>query len=213
MLFEEVLAIVGQAPVFETGLLLAGDVNPPYLRRQLSDWVNSGKLWQLRRGLYALAPPYQKTTPHPFLVANRMVAGSYVSLQAALSYYGLIPEHVPVVTSVTTRRPGEWENPVGAFSYRHIRPELFFGFERQAVTSEQFAYVARPEKALLDLIYLQSGGDSLPFLASLRLQNLDQFDMVQFERFVARVGKPKLKRAAASVAEIVTAEAETYEPL
>jgi len=49
---------------------------------------------------------YYKVKPHPFVVANRMVRGSYVSCQSALAHYGLIPEHVPVVTSITTARPG-----------------------------------------------------------------------------------------------------------
>ena len=92
MIFEKLLKIVEAEPVFETGLLLAGDENPFDVRKQLSRWVNSGRIYQLRRGLYALAPPYQKTTPHPFLIANRMVRGSYVSCQSALAFYGLIPE-------------------------------------------------------------------------------------------------------------------------
>jgi predicted transcriptional regulator of viral defense system len=213
MVFEELLAIVGQSPLFDTGLLLAGDVNPDYLRRQLSDWVKRGRLWQLRRGLYALAPPYQKTTLHPFLAANRMVAGSYVSVQAALGYYGLIPEHVTAVTSVTTRRPGEWNNPVGQFIYRHIQPKLFFGYERREVSAAQFAYVASPEKALLDLIYLQPEGESSLFLESLRLQNLDQFDVAKFKKFVERAHKPKLFRAVDAVSRIVATELEAYESL
>jgi len=75
-------------------------------------------LYQLRRGLYALAPPYQKVKPHPFTIANRMVRGSYVSSQSALSHYGLIPEVVPVVTSVTASRRGQWETELGNFLFR-----------------------------------------------------------------------------------------------
>ena len=59
MEFQELLHVVGDEPLFETGLLLAGDVNPDNVRRQLSRWTAAGKLYQLRRGLYALAPPYQ----------------------------------------------------------------------------------------------------------------------------------------------------------
>jgi predicted transcriptional regulator of viral defense system len=88
--------------------LLAGAVDADDVRRQLSRWVNAGRLYQLRRGLYALAPPFQRARPHPFLVANRLVRGSYVSQQAALAHYGLIPEAAPVVTSVMTGRPGRW---------------------------------------------------------------------------------------------------------
>ena len=150
--FSDLLSIVGDSPVFETGLLLAGDESPSYIRRQLSEWVNTGKVWKLRRGLYALAPPYQKTAPHPFLVANQMVSGSYVSLQSALAYYGLIPEYVPVTTSVTTLRPGEWDTPIGQFAYRHIQANLFFGYHAIVLDNRQSAWIASPEKALLDLI-------------------------------------------------------------
>src|SRR6185369_8767235 len=105
MEFAKLLQIVGNEPVFETGLLLAGAVDPKDVRRQLSRWTKAGRLFQLRRGLYALAPPFQKIKPHPFVIANRLMPGSYVSNQSALAHYGLIPEYVPVVTSVTTARP------------------------------------------------------------------------------------------------------------
>ncbi len=85
MKFGELLAIVDHEPVFETGLLLSGDREPADARRQLSRWVARGWLYRLRRGLYALAPPHAKTRPHPFLIANQLVRGSYVSLQSALA--------------------------------------------------------------------------------------------------------------------------------
>lgn len=213
MRFDELLAIAGHEPVFETGLLLAGRVNPDYVRRQLSDWVRAGKLWQLRRGLYALVPPYQKVRPHPFLIANRLVTGSYVSLHTALAYYDLIPEHVTVVTSVTTKRPGGWETPVGHFTYRHIRPGLLFGYERLRVDHDQHALIAKPAKALLDLVYLHAGGDSLAFLESLRLQNLDRLDVDQVLQMAEQAGKPKLRRAARLIAKLAAAEEEAYETL
>lgn len=213
MYFADLLTIVGREPVFDTGLLLAGDVDPNYLRRQLSEWVSAGKVWQLRRGLYALAPPYQKVKPHPFLVANRLVSGSYVSTEAALAYYGLIPEYVATVTSVTTRRPGQWSTPLGDYFYRHIQNDLFFGSEHQSVDREQHAFVATAEKALLDLIYLQPGGDERPYLDSLRLQNLDRLDSTLLKKSAEMTGKPKLIRAVGNILELVTREAGAYEVL
>jgi predicted transcriptional regulator of viral defense system len=213
MQFNELMAIVGQEPVFETGLLLSGSVNPDYLRRQLSEWVQMGKLWQLRRGLYALAPPYQKIVPHPFLVANRLSPGSYVSLQTALAYYSLIPEQVAVITSVTTQRPGTWQTPQGVFTFQHIQPALLFGYERVLVAPGQYAFMAMPEKALLDLVYLQPGGDSAAYLASLRLQNLDRLDVGRLSRFAEQTGKPKLRRAAKLMADLALVEANAYEVL
>ncbi len=213
MEFTHLIEIVGDEPVFETGLLLAGDVDPANVRRQLSRWVKAGRLYRLRRGLYALASPFQKVKPHPFLIANRMVRGSYVSLQSALASYGLIPEVVPVVTSVATARPGRWETPLGVYQFHHIKTELFFGYRLAEVSPGQHAFVATPEKALLDLTYLQPGGDRPEYLWELRLQNLDRFDLDELQRLAERAGSPKLQRVSAFVAELARAEVEEYEVL
>jgi predicted transcriptional regulator of viral defense system len=213
MEFAELLQLVGREPVFETGFLLAGERNPDSLRRRLTDWVRAGRLIQLRRGLYSLALPYQKTIPHPFLIANRLVPGSYVSLQAALAHYDLIPEYTPLVTSVTARRPGAWTTPFGELVYRVIRAEYLFGYERKAVAPEQAAYIATPEKALLDLVYLTPGGEKRAYLESLRLQNLEQLNPVKLIDMVDRMGKPKLGRAASVIQELASQEAASFVPL
>ena len=213
MKFEELLHIVGSEPVFDTGLLLAGNVDPDGVRKQLSLWTKAGKLYQLRRGVYALAPPYQQSKPHPFVLANHLARGTYDSCQSALAYYGLIPEYVPSVTSVTTSRTGCWETPLGRFEYRHIKQELFYGYRSEAFAMGQTAMVAGPEKALLDLVYLQPGGDAPEYLRELRLQNLEQLDMDILHRQAERVQSPKLVRAARHIKELALAESEAYETL
>lgn len=213
MEFGRLLQIVGDEPVFETGLLLAGDVDPAHIRRQLSRWTAAGRLVQLRRGVYALAPPFQKRHPHPFLVANRLVRASYVSLQSALAHHGLIPEAVPVVTSVTAGRPGRWETGLGTFEYRHVKQALWWGYQRLALGAGQLAFVATPEKALLDLVYLQPGGDRTAYLRELRLQNLDTLRLDELGRLALRSRQPKLHRAAAVVAELAAEDEGAYEAL
>jgi predicted transcriptional regulator of viral defense system len=213
MEFARLIEIVGHEPVFETGLLLAGEVNPANVRRQLSRWTKAGRLYQLRRGLYALAPPFQKVKPHPFVVANRLVRGSYVTCQSALAHYGLIPEHVPIVISVTTGRPARWETPLGVYQFRHIKTELLRGYRLIDLGGGQKAFVATPEKALLDLIYLQPGGDAPDYLRELRLQNLDRLDVDELRRQADLAQSPKLRRAATFVAELARSEAQEYEML
>lgn len=208
MELTRLLDIVGNEPVFETGLLLAGAVNPTDVRRQLSRWTKAGRLYQLRRGLYALAPPFQKVKPHPFVVANRMMRSSYVSLQSALGYYGLIPDIVPVTTSVTTGRPNRWDTPLGVYSFRHIKTEYFSGYRLIDLGGNQQAFVATPEKALLDLVHLQPGGDTPEYLQELRLQSLDELDLERLQFQADQASSPKLKRAAAAVAEGVQPEEE-----
>lgn len=199
--------------MFETGLLLAGDLDPASVRRQLSRLTSSGRLIQLRRGLYALAPPYRKVKPHPFLVANRITRPSYVSLQSALSYHGLIPEYVPVITSVTTSRPGRFNTPLGDFLYRHIKTGFFFGYLTEDVGGGQRAVVATPEKALFDLLYLQPGSDQPAYLQELRLQNLDSLRIGELVRLARDSGSPKLRRAVKRIEDMVREEAEEYEHL
>jgi predicted transcriptional regulator of viral defense system len=213
MKFEELLEIVGDEPVFETGLLLAGEVDPANVRRQLSRWTAAGRIYQLRRGVYALAPPYQKVTPHPFVVANALMDGAYVSLQAALAHYGVIPEYTPVVTSVTTGRPGRWETPLGVYAFRHVKIDWFHGYRRLEVDGGQQAFVATPEKALLDLVYLEPGADRPAYLNALRLQALDRLDVVRLDRLARESSSPKLQRAAQAIAALAQAEVEEYETL
>ena len=213
MKFEELLEIVDSEPLFETGFLLAGDVDPAEIHGQLSRWVRAGRLDQIRRGLYALAPPFQRARPHPFVVANRLVPGSYVSLQSALAHASLIPESVPVTTSVSAGRPGRWDTPQGTYVFRHIQPDFLTGFRRTSVGGGMEALLATPEKALLDLVYLETDGDSPAYLSELRLQNLDGLDLSELHRLAEASGKPKLRRAADQIAHLAETEAEEYEAL
>ena len=148
MKFEELVEIVADEAVFETGLLLAGNVDASNLRRQLSRWTRAGRLLQMRRGLYALAPPWQKRKPQPFLVANRLASGSYVSGFSALAFAQAIPEYVAEVTSCTGGRPCAYRTPLGRFSFRRLKPKLCFGYRQVALSGGQQAFLAEPEKAL-----------------------------------------------------------------
>jgi hypothetical protein len=133
-------------------------------------------------------------------------------LQSALAYYGLIPEAVPQVTSVTSRkRTQTFTTPLGQFSYRSLQPDLFSGFQLVEMSPTQWAFLARPEKALLDLVYLTPKGEGPAFLNTLRLQNLDLLDLEWMQNFVAEIGKPKLIRAVDNLAQM--APGERYQTL
>jgi len=179
---------------------------------QLTRWVNKGHIYQLRRGLYSIAPPYQKIKPHPYLVANHLQKASYVSLESALAYYGLIPEVVNTTTSVSTGRPERLETPLGIYEFRHLKTNLLFGYQMTNL-GEQSALVATPEKALLDLIYLQSGCCSTAYLNELRLQNTEQLDLVLIEKQSEKFGTPKMLNAAKEIARIISGETSKFEVL
>ncbi|HEK85858.1 MAG: type IV toxin-antitoxin system AbiEi family antitoxin domain-containing protein [Candidatus Saccharicenans sp.] len=189
------MAIVGKEPAFTSSLFLAGNKNPSEIRRQLSRWTKAGRLIQLRRGLYTFSDHYQKNPPHLFLIANKMKRASYVSLQSALSYYELIPEYVPAITSVTIGRPETLTNPFGLFIYKHIKKSLFFGYRLVELGSGQSAFMATSEKALLDLLYLTPGSDNPDYLKELRLQNLEILNLEILLEYSARFKSKKITRS------------------
>lgn len=217
MEFEELLKLVGNEPVFETALLLVGKVKPENMRLQLTRWKNSGRVYQLRRSLYAIAPPYQKIKPHPFLIANRMQRASYVSGQSALAFYGLIPDTVQVTLSVTAGRPEHLETPLGIFEFRHIKPDLLRGYRMVTLQSpdqrKQQALVATPGKALLDLIYLQPGGDAREFIQALRLQNLERLDLEDLRHQAEIFHSLKIQRAVKVISDLTQSDTQEYDAL
>ena len=202
MKYSELLRLVREEPVFSTGFLLAGRSDSADVARQLSRWTAEGKIVQLRRGLYMLASDHQRHAPHRFTIANLIQKGSYVSLQSALAFFSMIPERVPVATSVTTGRPRFLETGAGSYQFRHIQPELFFGYQATDLGDGSSAFLAFPEKALLDLIHLTPRSADPVFLRELRLQNLDTLDMKRLREFAQRGRRKKWLRAAALVKEI-----------
>lgn len=199
MKFSNLLETVGGLPLFRSGLLLAGDRDPADVRRQLARWTAAGKILQLRRNVYVLAPPWRRVEPHPFLIANELHPPSYISLQSALAYYGMIPEAVPVTTSITSGRPLQIDTPLGRYLYRHVRQEAFFGYDSHPLWRGQTALLADAAKALLDLVYVTPKGEAMDHLESLRLEALDQAPATALRAHARRWGKPKIERAADNI--------------
>ena len=212
MTFANLLHIVGDEPVFDTGFLAADTSRPNELAGQLGRWRRAGKIHQLRRGLYALAPPYRKTFPEPFLVANRISPGSYVSGVAALAHYGAIPEAVFEVTSCGPGRPGGRSTPLGRFSYRFLKPALRTGYRLLEFVGGQRAFVATPEKAFLDLAWFHPDGDDPAWIEELRL-DLEAFSAEALMTAAAATGSPKLTRAAAYLATQVDDPEQAFRQL
>ena len=210
MQFKKFEELTRPLDVFESNLVLPFYASPQQAHRQLSDWTRANKLLQLRRGLYAFPPPYAGERPTSYQIANQLVRPSYISLQSALSYYGLIPEHVASVTSVTTGRPITLKNDFGRFMFRHIKTNFFFGFQYQQISNTQSAFIATPEKALLDLIYLTPDGDNKAYIQELRLQNLEIINLERLSQFIETANQPKLYRAGALISSIVKEEHEEY---
>lgn len=211
MKYDDFLNFVGHEPVFTSAIFRVLNIPTERIQQQLVRWVKTGRVIQLRRGVYTLAEPYRRVDPHPFLIANRLKKASYISLQSALAYHGMIPEYVPVVTSVTTGRPEYLQTKLGGFLFKHIKKLLFKDYLAVEVTSSQFAFVATPEKAFLDLVYLTPKSDTDAYLKELRLENLDKINRLLLMEIARSSGSPKLIRSAQRFIRL--AEAERYEEL
>lgn len=195
MKFDALVQRVPEDGLFTTGQILSGEGQPEDLRRQLARWVRAGKVMQLRRGVYLLNAPYARRSAHPFHVANTLHRASYVSLQSALAHYGMIPEYVPVTTSVTTGRPEDVSTPVGRFHFRHITKSRFCGFVEVEFAPGQKALLATPYKALVDLLYLAHHSDHPDYLQELRIVRPPDFDTEKLFRTAEHNGSAKVLRA------------------
>lgn len=211
MKYDELLEVVGTEPLFETGLLMAGAADPPALQRQLSRWVRAGRLVKLRRGLYAVASPHRTTTPDPFVVSNRLVRPSYVSLESALHYHEIIPDVPFAVTAVTTGRAGMHDTPLGRFLFHHIRTDRLWGSQEiEIAAGQRGAWIARPEKALIDLLYLNRASDAPAYLRQLRLQNTERLDVGVLMDMATRFRSAKVSRAVETVVSLMREDAEGW---
>lgn len=121
--------------------------------------LKANELLQVRRGLYVLAKKYQPNNIHPFVLAQQLMPGSYVTAESALSFHGWIPEAVRSVLSVTAKGKSlSYEHEtLGRFEFR--RMTVNSGYFLQAVVrhelQHQVALIAEPLRALLDLVYLR----------------------------------------------------------
>ncbi len=207
MEFEQLLEETQGLPLVNTRVLSAKGVNPLSLRVQISRWVKSGKLIQLKREMYLLAEQYRKISAPEFYIANTLKSPSYISLEKALEYHGLIPEAVSVFTSVTTKRPETLDTPVGRYDYRHVGPSLFFGYTSLTIEG-QTVFLATSEKALLDFFYLKHVKVSLDYLTEMRLQNVGNIKMAKLTEYGCRFKKKGLMRSIEIVKHYIKEESK-----
>ena len=126
---------------------------PGFDKNNLGRWAKKGFLIKLRNGYYTFLE-YRGKPDISLFLANRIYRPSYISLHTALSFYELIPELVVQITSVTSLKTASFTNPFGSFSYQTVKPAFFFGYESKSLTDGRTWLIAKPEKALVDLLYL-----------------------------------------------------------
>lgn len=114
----------------------------------LSSNLKSGLFLKLRNNYYLL----KDSSPSLYFIANKLYQPSYISLEKALSHYGIIPEVVYTITSITTKPTREFETPRGVFSYQRIKKAAFTGYSACRLGGT-IVFMAEPEKALADYLY------------------------------------------------------------
>jgi predicted transcriptional regulator of viral defense system len=127
-------------------------IDSKFYPSRLSQWQEKGYIKKLRRGYYMFADTHLDEE-RLFLIANHLYSPSYVSLESALSYYGLIPEGVYSVTSISSKKTARFQTPVADFVYRNVRPQLLFGYQLKKIGGQGYK-IAEIEKAVLDYLYL-----------------------------------------------------------
>lgn len=147
------LPYTGLVVKHSTLLSVLSDYQAPNFK--IHRWLDDGQLISLKRGLYAVPGLSAGISVSVPLVANHLYGPSYVSMEFMLSHYGIIPERVFQITSVTTRRGKRFENDLGRFSYQHV-PAAYYALGIDYVkASERVGYmVASREKALCDWLAL-----------------------------------------------------------
>lgn len=145
--------------------------------------VDAKEILRLKRGLYILSHEYRKSSYHPYAIAAMLHAPSHISFETALSYHGLIPEAVYQVSSVTSSRSRDFNTPLGLFTFQRVpihNPRA--GVEIIKLNENSWAYIAKPLRAITDLIYLRKEVSwdvhGLGFLtASMRIEDEDLFQI------------------------------------
>ena len=170
--------------------------DPGFDRNNLSRWVKKGLLIRLRQGYYTFAE-YKGSNDHVYYFANRIYKPSYISLHTALSFYGIIPEAVTQITSISGLKTARFSNAFGEFAYKSVKEKLFFGYDHKMFVDDLTVLFAFAEKAIIDLLYLYpfyGTEDEMKYLRFDRDVLDDALDMERLMQFTSKCGEKALER-------------------
>lgn len=168
---------------------------PDFDTRRLVEWQQKGYVQKIVNRWYRFADqPVDEL--YLWYVSNRIYQPSYVSMESALSFYGLIPEAVCTLTSVSSLKTQRFETPLGVFAYHHIKPSLIFGYRLIAWKSFQIR-MAEPEKLMLDYLYLHPKLTDLEDFIALRINTgvlAEILDVRKIHRYLILFNQKSLSR-------------------
>ena len=179
-----------QFPVFSVADIRStyGDFD----RRRLSEWQKKGYIQKIIKGYYLFSDVAMNENTL-FAIANKIYKPSYISLETAMSHYQLIPESIYMITSVSTKRTYLFETPLAPFSYRAIKPALFFGYTLLPGGIK----IAFMEKAILDFFYLNPSVQTENDFSSLRVNReevLDRMNKKRLSDYIHRFNRKRLSK-------------------
>jgi len=148
--------------------------------------IKSGLFLKLRNGFYML----KDSNPSLFFIANKLYEPSYISLNAALSHYNIIPEVVYAATSITTKAFREFNTPKGDFIYQRIKKEAFTGYSLKLIDKDN-VLIAEPEKALADYLYFVYL-KKVSLNDRLGLKNIKKDELIKYVKLFGRESMLKL---------------------
>ena len=155
--------------------------------KKIESLIRDGVLTKTINGIYYLT----SKSPVDFELANYLYQPSYISLSSALNYYGILIQVPYAITSLTPRLTRKIELNNKLFSYHHISPAYFYGFQK-----EQDFLIAEPAKALIDTLFLTSFGKFKIGYEELSLARIDKRRFKEyagkiknraFQKFVTRI--------------------------
>ena len=161
-------------------------------RRRLSEWQKKGYIQKIIKGYYLFSDVAMNENTL-FAIANKIYKPSYISLETAMSHYQLIPESIYMITSVSTKRTYLFETPLAPFSYRAIKPALFFGYTLLPGGIK----IAFMEKAILDFFYLNPSVQTENDFSSLRVNReevLDRMNKKRLSDYIHRFNRKRLSK-------------------
>jgi len=161
--------------------------------------IAAGEILNIRRGLYCLAPEFQKKPISVYALAERIYGPSYISMESALSYHGWIPEAVYACTCASFAKSREFSTPSGTFSYWRVPQHVFFmGVDRCKDANCNVFFMATPAKALVDYLYVHNLNwtSMAEPVASLRIdeEELAQVTTRELEELLGNYSNGRVKR-------------------
>ncbi|MDD8025446.1 MAG: hypothetical protein PHI34_02950 [Acidobacteriota bacterium] len=200
------------AEIFDYQVLIDALKGLAYPRNKINDLLRQGIIIRIKKGLYVFGDKHRRQPYSKELLANLVYGPSYVSLDYALAYYGIIPEKVESLTSVTPNRPHRFSTPMGLFVYRRIPARAYeTGMVRVEGERSQAFLIASPEKALADKIVSVRGasiasiGEMGRFLEEdLRIDAaaIRSFSPEVIEEFAGRYRSLRLRRLSGYIEQL-----------